>query len=146
MSAKIKEKKISSSSPAKRYRISQFFAIRAITGFSISPNGKTISYITNTNGLPNIWTIPIEGGWSSQITIQENAVSAVHYSPHKNEIIFQSDINGDENHQLFLVSDKGGEIVPLTSSHNGAQIQFCTWNKKGDKILFSSNKRDPRVF
>lgn len=148
MSAKNKEKKLSSKEnfTPKRYRISQFYAIRAITGFSLSPNGKTISYITNTNGLPNIWTIPIEGGWTSQITLQENAVSALQYSPVKNDIVFHSDIKGDENHQLFLVSDKGGEVEYLTPSHNGAQIQFCTWNKKGTKILFSSNKRDPRYF
>jgi dipeptidyl aminopeptidase/acylaminoacyl peptidase len=130
----------------KRYSIPQFFAIRAISGFSISPNGKTIAYITNTNGLPNIWTIPISGGWTSQITLQDNAVSGLVYSPKKNEILFISDNRGDENHQLYLVSDKGGEVKYLTPSHIGSQIQFCSWNAKGDKLLFSSNKRDKRYF
>lgn len=128
------------------YRIAQYFAIRAIMGFSISPDGKTIAYITNTNGMPNIWTIPIEGGWTSQITIQDNSVSAINYSPKKNEIVFQSDNQGDENHQLYLVSDIGGEVRSLTPSHTGSQIQFCSFDKKGENILFSSNKRDSRFF
>ncbi len=132
--------------PVKNYRISQFFAIRAITTLSISPDGKTIAYITNTNGLPNIWTIPIQGGWTSQITLQENAVTSLFYSPKKNQIAFQSDLQGDENFQLYLVSDKGGETEYITPSHIGSQVQFCSWNKKGDKILFSSNKRDKRFF
>lgn len=130
----------------KEYSISQFFAIRAITGFSVSPDGKTIAYITNTNGMPNIWTIPIDGGWSNQITLEDNAVSALHYSPKKNEIIFSSDNMGDENHQLFLVPDKGGEVSSLTPAHKGSQVAFCSYNKKGNKILFSSNKRDSRFF
>ncbi len=130
----------------KQYRIEQFFAIRAISGLSISPNGKTIAYITNTNGLPNIWTIPIEGGWASQITLEENAVKTLRYSPNKNEIMFQSDINGDENNQIFLVSDKGGETKYLTPGHKGSQIVFTSWNKKGTKILYSSNKRDKKYF
>ncbi len=131
---------------SKKYRIEQFYAIRQLTALSLSPDGKTIAYITNTNGLPNIWTIPIEGGWSSQITLQENAVKYLSYSPSKNEIIFQADVNGDENSQIYLISDKGGEAKNLTQGHSGSQTLFCCWNKKGTKILFGSNKRDKRFF
>lgn len=130
----------------KVYSISQFFAIRAISGFSVSPDGKTIAYITNTDGMPNVWTIPIDGGWASQITLEENAVSSLHYSPKKNEIIFSSDSMGDENHQLFTVPDKGGEVISLTAGHKGSQVAFCSFNKRGEKILFSSNKRESRYF
>src|SRR4030095_16714567 len=106
-----------------QYRTDQFFAIRTLMGLGVSPNGKTIAYIVNTDGLPNIWTIPIEGGWASQITLQDNAVSGLNYSPKKNEIIFRSDNQGDENHQLYLISDKGGEYEYITSSHLGAQVE-----------------------
>ena len=115
-------------------------------GLTISPDNKTIAYITNTDGLPNIWTIPVEGGWTTQITLQDNAVSSLHYNPKSSDIIFQSDLMGDENHQLYYISDKGGEVKYLTPSHIGSQVQFCKFNKKGDKILFSSNKRDKRFF
>lgn len=130
----------------KTFRVSQFFAIRAIMGIALSPNSKTVAYITNTNGMPNIWTIPINGGWTSQITLQENAVTAIYYNPKHSGIAFQSDNQGDENHQLYYISDKGGEVKYLTASHKGSQVQFCSYNKKGDKILFSSNKRDKRFF
>lgn len=135
-----------SQSTTKQYTISQYFAIRAIMGTSVSPDGKTIAYITNTTGIPNIWTIPLGGGWTSQITLEDNAISSLFYSPKKNEIVFSTDNMGDENHQLFLVSDKGGEVRSLTHSHKGAQTMFCSFNKKGNKILFSSNKRDRRFF
>ena len=131
---------------SKKYRVAQFFAIRAITDFSISPDGKTIAYITNTNGMPNIWTIPVEGGWANQVTLEDNAVFSIGYNPKKNEILFLSDNQGDENHQLYTVSDKGGETFNLTPSHAGSQISFCGFNKNGNKILFSSNKRDKRYF
>ena len=67
----------------KKYKVKQFFAIRQISSFSISPNSKTIAYITNTDGLPNIWTIPMNGGWTSQITLHDEAVKVLKYSPKK---------------------------------------------------------------
>jgi len=133
-------------SKRKEFRVEQYYAIRQIFGMSLSPDRKTAAYITNTDGLPNIWTIPIEGGWTSQVTLQENAVKAISYSPKKNEIIFHSDFNGDENTQLYLISDKGGEPKNLTPEHTGAQVMLCGFNKSGSKILFASNKRDPRYF
>ncbi len=143
-----KSKKINkiTTSAVKSNKISQYFAIRAITGASLSPDSKKIAYITNTNGLPNIWTIPIEGGWANQVTIEDNAVFSLLYSPKGNRIVFTKDLNGDENHQIFIISDKGGEPVYLTPSHFGSQITLCSFNKKGDKLLFSSNKRDERFF
>jgi len=96
--------------------------------------------------MPNIWTIPIEGGWTSQITLHEDAVKAIKFSPAKKEIIYQSDAGGDENMQIFLISDKGGEAKNLTSSHSGSQVYFIDFDKKGEKILYTSNKRDKRFF
>jgi dipeptidyl aminopeptidase/acylaminoacyl peptidase len=129
-----------------KYNINQFFSIRQILGISVSPDSKTIAYITNTNGLPNIWSIPVTGGWASQVSIEQNAVKALQYSSKKNEIIFQSDINGDENQQIFIISDKGGVSRNLTPSHKGSQTYFIDWDKKADKFLFASNKRDKRFF
>ncbi len=130
----------------KQYKVRQFFAIRQILAFSVSFDSKTIAYITNTDGMPNIWTIPIEGGWTSQITLHEDAVKALKFSPSKKEIIYQSDAGGDENLQIFLISDKGGEAKNLTPSHSGSQVYFIDFDKKGDKILYTSNKRDKKFF
>jgi dipeptidyl aminopeptidase/acylaminoacyl peptidase len=147
MTTSIRHSTIKKTQPGqKEYTIDQFFAIRAISGFTVSPDGKTIAYITNTNGMPNIWTLPIGGGWTNQITLEDNAVSSLHYSPKKNDILFSKDNMGDENHLLYMVSDKGGEVKALTPGHKGAQVGFCSFNKKGNKILFSSNKRDSRYF
>jgi dipeptidyl aminopeptidase/acylaminoacyl peptidase len=130
----------------KKHRIAQFFAIRQILGFSVSPNGKKIVYITNTDGLPNIWTIPIDGGWASQITLSEQAVKMVDYSPKNNLVFFQSDFNGNENMQIYSISDNGGDIKYLTPGHGNSQVHLSAFNKKGSKILFGSNKRDPKYF
>lgn len=130
----------------QRHRTAKFFAIRQILGISVSPNGNTVAFITNTDGLPNIWTIPISGGWASQVTLAEDAVKNIYYTPKNNNIVFQSDFSGNENLQLYMVSDKGGDIKYITPSHKDAQVFLSTFSKKGDKILFVSNKRDPRYF
>ncbi|MEO8514658.1 MAG: S9 family peptidase [Ignavibacteria bacterium] len=146
VSTEKKQRSVSKNEKPNIYSVSQFFAIRAIMGMAVSPDSKSVAYITNTNGLPNVWTIPIEGGWTNQITLQDNAVTAVFYNPKHNGIAFQSDNQGDENHQLYYISGNGGEVKNLTPSHRGSQVQFCSFNKKGNEILFSSNKRDKRFF
>ncbi len=130
----------------KQYKVKQYYAIRQIISVSASPDSKTIAYITNTDGLPNIWTIPANGGWASQVTLHDNAVRGLKYSPKKSDIVFQSDINGDENHQIYLISDKGGEAEWVTPGHEGSQAYFVDFDEKGNKILFTSNKRDKRFF
>jgi dipeptidyl aminopeptidase/acylaminoacyl peptidase len=130
----------------KYIKVEQFFSIRQITDFSISPDSKTVAYITNTNGLPNIWTISIDGGWTSQISLESNAVRGLKYSPVKRKILFQSDENGDENQQIFMINDFGGVVKSITETHKGSQVFFIKWNKKGNSILYASNKRDKKFF
>ncbi len=66
-----------SNATVKRYPVEQFFSIRSVTGFTLSPDGKTIYYITNTTGLPQIWSVPIDGGWSNQISLWNDSIKGV---------------------------------------------------------------------
>ena len=47
----------------QRYPVEKFFSIRTVSGFTVSPDDKTIFFITNTTGSPQIWRVPIDGGW-----------------------------------------------------------------------------------
>jgi dipeptidyl aminopeptidase/acylaminoacyl peptidase len=76
----------------------------------------------------------------------EQAVKLVSCSPSKDDIVFQSDFNGDENLQIYIINEKGGEARYLTPEHKGSQVFFDRWNKNGRKFLFTSNKRDKRFF
>lgn len=124
----------------KTFSIEQFFSIRTISGFTISPDNKTIFYITNTTGTPQIWSVPIQGGIPRQISVWGNAVRLVSHNPKKNELIFQSDENGNEQSQIYSIPSSGGD-VKLIKGDNKSQAIFLQFTKDGNKILYCSNKR-----
>jgi len=129
------------SSKIQRYPVEKFFSIRTIFGYTLSQNNKEIFYITNTTGLPQIWTVPIEGGWTNQLSTWNDAIRAVYHAPKSKELIFLSDISGNENMQLYKMPDDGGNVTYLTEGFEDSQCYFHKFNKKGNKFLFSTNKR-----
>lgn len=125
----------------QRYPVKKFFSVRSIFGFTISANDKKIFYITNTTGTPQIWTIPIEGGWTDQISTWNESVKHIFHNPKTKELIFMSDISGNENLQIYKMPDEGGDVELLSNGFEDSQCFFHQFNKKGNKFLFSSNKR-----
>ncbi|MEO8663873.1 MAG: S9 family peptidase [Ignavibacteria bacterium] len=125
----------------QKYPVEKFFSIRTIFGFTVSTNDKKIFYITNTSGTPQIWSIPVEGGWTDQISTWKDSVRHIYHSPVSKELFFLSDINGNENLQIFKMPEDGGEVTLLTKGFEDSQCFFHQFNKKGNKFLFSTNKR-----
>lgn len=131
----------SKSSHVRKLTVDQFFAIRSISGFSLSEKNQEVYYITNTTGIPQIWVTSIKGGVTKQISMWPEAVREVYHNPKSKELIFISDINGDEQTQIYSMPDEGGEVTHLSEGFENSQTMLISYNKKGDKILFVSNKR-----
>lgn len=125
----------------QRFPVEKFFSIRTIFGFTLSPDSKKIFYISNTTGLPQIWSVSIKGGWTDQLTTWKEPVRAVYHNPKSPDIIFLSDVNGNENLQIYTISEKGGNVVCHTEGFEDSQCVFHSFNKKGSKFIFSTNKR-----
>ena len=119
----------------------KFFSIRTIFGFTASTNDKKIFYITNTSGSPQIWSIPIEGGWADQISTWRDSVKHIYHNPVSKELLFLSDTTGNENLQIFKMPEEGGDVTLLTEGFEDSQCFFHQFNKKGNKFIFSTNKR-----
>ncbi len=128
-------------SKIQRYPVEKFFSIRTISGFTISPNDKKIFYITNTTGSLQIWSVPIEGGWTDQISTWNDTVRQIFHNPKSKKIVFTSDVNGNENSQIYEIPSEGGEPVHLSGGFEDSQCFFHAFNKKGNKFLFSTNKK-----
>ncbi|MBS1494116.1 MAG: S9 family peptidase [Bacteroidetes bacterium] len=125
----------------RKLTVEQFFAIRSISGFSLSEKNNEVFYITNTTGIPQIWVTSLKGGVTKQISIWPEAVREVHHNPKTRDLIFVSDNNGDEQTQIYSMPDTGGEVNYLSEGFENSQTIFISYNKKGNKILFASNKR-----
>lgn len=113
---------------------------------SFSPDGKELAYASNADGQFNLWVLNLTSGESRQLTrYVDNAVRDLAWSPKGDRILFTADTQGDEQHQLYLISPQGGESTPLT---NRPDVQYYlaerqAWSPDGDYIAFAGNDREP---
>src|SRR5438309_1408771 len=96
------------------YSLEKFFLSRRIGGSSWSPDGKRVVVVTNLSGRDNLWLVPSDGGWPQQLTVSDQRQYRPAWSPNGSWIAYQSDYDGNEQWDLFLVSPVNGEVVQLT--------------------------------
>jgi dipeptidyl aminopeptidase/acylaminoacyl peptidase len=137
-----------------RFDIERFLNVRAAGGPSFTPDGRFVSFLTNTTGFAQAWQLPAEGGWPVQLTFTRDSVRGAHYSPRRPELVFSMDTGGNERTQLFLLRGVGGAEHTLgegwtwfdLSRQPKAVHYFGGWSHDGDAIAFSANREDQSRF
>ncbi|HKN35967.1 MAG TPA: S9 family peptidase [Terriglobales bacterium] len=119
----------------KNLSIEKLYMTRIVGGTTWSPDGKMIAFITNITGRNNLWLVSAEGGWPTQLTISDERQAAPAWSPDGRWIAYQSDYDGDEQWDIFLVSSKTGQIVNLTNTREIAE-ESPAWSPDGRYLAY----------
>jgi len=141
-------KQISSKSKTqveKNLSIEKLYMTRAIGATAWSPDGKTIAFISNINGRNNLWLVPAEGGWPTQLTVSDQRQTAPAWSPDGKWIAYMSDYDGDEQWDIFLVSPSTGQVVNLTNTREIAE-ESPTWSPDGRYLAYMVKPKTSSVF
>ena len=115
--------------------IEKLFMTRQIGRPTWSPDGKSVAFISNMSGRNNIWVVPAEGGFPTQLTVSDQRQSSAMWSPDGKWIAYQSDYDGDEQWDIFLVSPKTGKVVNLTQTRQIAELN-PTWSPDGRYLAY----------
>lgn len=119
----------------KNLTIEKLYMTRAIGDTTWSPDGKTVAFISNISGRNNLWLVPPEGGWPTQMTISDQRQFSPAWSPDGKWIAYQSDYDGDEQWDIFVVSPKTGQVVNLTNTREIAELA-PTWSPDGRYLAY----------
>jgi dipeptidyl aminopeptidase/acylaminoacyl peptidase len=132
-------KKISSKPNAqvepRSLTIDKLYMTRQIGRPTWSPDGKSVAFISNMSGRNNIWVVPAEGGFPTQLTVSDQRQTAATWSPDGKWIAYQSDYDGDEQWDIFLVSPKTGKVVNLTQTREIAELNPA-WSPDGRYLAY----------
>ena len=141
-------KQISSKSKAqveKNLSIEKLYMTRAIGATAWSPDGRTIAFISNISGRNNLWLVPAEGGWPTQLTVSDQRQTAPAWAPDGKWIAYMSDYDGDEQWDIFLVSPSTGQVVNLTNTREIAE-ESPTWSPDGRYLAYMVKPKTSSVF
>lgn len=130
-----------------RSDIRRYLNIRSAHAPSISPSGKQVAFLMNTTGVPQVWLVPVPGGWPEQCTFYDEAVRFVHYPPAGSDdrFIFGMDRGGSERTQLYLATRNGSDVIDLSGQPDSIH-QWGGWSPNGRQISFSANRTDKSRF
>jgi len=123
------------------YDLSKFFMTRTVGDSSWSPDGKKVVVVTNISGRHNLWVVPAAGGWPQQLTISDQRQRNPTWSPDGQWIAFQSDKDGNEHWDIFVVSPKNGDVVNLTNSPAVSE-ESPTWQPHGRLLAIMVRPKD----
>jgi dipeptidyl aminopeptidase/acylaminoacyl peptidase len=115
--------------------IEKLYMTRQIGRPTWSPDGKSIAFISNMSGRNNLWVVPAEGGFPTQLTVSDQRQTSPTWSPDGKWIAYESDYDGDEQWDIFLVSPKTGKVVNLTQTREIAETT-PTWSPDGRYLAY----------
>jgi len=126
------------------YDLERYLNVRSAYGASFAPDG-TLAFLTDTTGVPQVWTLDDPEGWPDQRTFYDEQVSFASWSPERRELVFGMDEGGNERAQLYLLDADNGRVTNLTATPE-AKHRWGGWSHDGDRFAFASNRRDEAVF
>src|SRR3989441_6658978 len=125
--------------------LERLYMTRAVGNTAWSPDGKTIAFVTNITGRNNIWIVAVEGGWPMQLTVSDQRQTALAWSPDGKWIAYQSDYDGDEQWDIFLVSPKTGQVVNITKTREIAE-ENPAWSPDGRYLAYMVKPKTSSVY
>lgn len=128
-----------------KYSYDDFEAVEGIYQSGINFDDTRMIYTSDKSGIMNIYSMPITGGESTQLTFSETeSYQFTANFPADNRLFFTHDNEGDENNHIYVLTDDGKEID--ITPYEGAKASFEGFDRTKEHIYFNCNNRNPKVF
>src|SRR5262245_29479845 len=125
----------------RAFTIEDVYRVKSISDVHVSPDGKSVVYVTSDTDLPrakrisHIWMMDLDGGNSRQLTYDTKGESSPRFSPDGKFLSMISSRDGAPN--LYLLPLNGGEARRLTNVSTG--VADPLWSPDGKWIAFSTD-------
>ena len=101
--------------------------------FRLHPRDRTVAYTAEAAGSRQLFTLPLRGGYPSQLTASEKPVADPQWSPDGRRLAFTRE---DE---VWVVETDGGRLTKVTGHPAGTS--HPRWSPDGRSLAFLSRRR-----
>jgi dipeptidyl aminopeptidase/acylaminoacyl peptidase len=122
-------------------RLAQYQSARGASFEDFGPDGSLL-IATRFAETVQLHLVPFPGGRREQITFSEEPVSGGMFIPGTADLIYGQARGGDENYQIYRLDRKQGRAALL--SDGKSRNNLGPMSRKGDRIVYSSNRRNGR--
>lgn len=123
-----------------------FFKNPAAAGFTISPDGKQIAWLTPWKNRLNVFVKELSSGKITRVTSATKRDIYGYFWAGNKHIVFGQDLGGDENVHTFSAAIDGSGETDLTPFKNTRTNLLDDLEDDDEHILITMNKEDPRLF
>jgi dipeptidyl aminopeptidase/acylaminoacyl peptidase len=107
---------------------------------TFSPDGARLAFVSDLTGVPQIWTVPVEGGWPTLVTADSDPVGNVVWSPTSDWLAYTLAPGGGMNTQVYVVKSDGSGQKRLTGGGKETNRLFG-WTDDGLRLALGTNTR-----
>jgi dipeptidyl aminopeptidase/acylaminoacyl peptidase len=128
--------------------VDDFFKSEERVAFSLSPDGKNLSYLKLTGKNQNIFVENIASGESKQVTNLDSTVVGYYFWVSDNELIYyrQKKAGNGNPADVFIIDRSGKNQRQLNDTDKSRMRVLKDQLIENKYLLVSSNKRDSTVF
>lgn len=110
---------------------------------TFSPDGSQIAFVSDLNGIPQVWIVSSAGGFPRLVTGGVDPVTSVRWSPKDvNSLAVLVAPGGGMNAQVYVVRPDGTHMQRLTAGGKDNNTLF-DWTHDGRRVMIGSSQRDP---
>ena len=102
----------------------------------LSPDDKTVLFVSDRSGNPDVWSLSVSGGEPVPFAASPLPDYAPRYSRDGSQVIFLSNRGGSPD--LWIVPATGGEPRRLTSDPSSESVP--AWSPDGKTIVYASDR------
>src|SRR5207249_334867 len=110
--------------------------------FDVSPDGRWLALAANKGDQWSVYLLDLRTKKDRILLQSEQSVLNPEFSPDGRWIAVQSDFEGDENYNIYLMPVRGAHVQKITDTPFDSA--FPRWSPDGTKIAFLSNRDGDR--
>src|SRR5438034_221456 len=110
--------------------------------FDVSPDGRWLAFAANKGDQWSVYLLDLRTKKDRILLQSEQSVLNPEFSPDGRWIAVQSDFEGDENYNIYLMPVRGAHVQKITDTPFDSA--FPRWSPDGTKIAFLSNRDGDR--